>query len=203
MKDVIIYIVDDDADVRAGLCLLCESAGFNVESYDSAESFLSGYRPDQPGCLVLDVCLEGMSGPELHEVLRRKSSPLAIIYLTGHGDIPLTVRAIRDGAVNLLTKPVAATEFLDAIQAALVESRRLGARAEATHDALAHIARLTEREREVLFLAAEGLPNKEIARRLNISYRTVEVHKGRIIQKTGATSVLDLARLAAAAGLRD
>lgn len=201
MNKSIVFIVDDDAAVRDGISLLCESAGLNVETYASAEEFLAAYIPDQPGCLVLDVRMGAMSGPELHAVLNQMGSPLAIIYLTGHGDIPLTVRAMKEGAINFLTKPVNGAELLECVQTALLESKRRCAHTEVVHTAAALVAGLTEREREVMTLAVEGLPNKEIARRLGISHRTVEIHKARLMHKTDATTLLDLARIAEAAGL--
>lgn len=195
MSEALVFIVDDDAAVRDGLSMLCESSGLNAECYDSAESFLDAYRPDQPGCLVLDVRMRAMSGPELHAVLNQIGCPLAIIYLTGHGSIPLTVQSIKAGAVNFLTKPVNGTELLECIRAALLESTQMGLRIQAKTTAANHIASLTEREREVMVLMADGKTNKEIARHLGISHRTVEIHKARIMHKTGVNNLVDLIHL--------
>ena len=142
-----------------------------------------------------------MSGPELQTVLNQLGSSLAIIFLSGHGDIPLTVRAMRGGAINFLTKPVDGNELLENVQAGLLESERLSIRAEVSHSAASRIASLTEREREVMVLLIEGLSNKEIARRLDFSHRTVEIHKARILLKTGAKSLVDLTYIAESARL--
>ena len=202
MNSAAVFIVDDDVAVRDSLSMLCEADGLTVECYDSAEAFLRTYRAEQPGCLVLDVRMGRMSGPDLHAELTRRGCRLAIIYLTGHGDIPLTVRAMKAGAVNFLTKPVNGAELLQSIRMALRESERLSSQIAANLSAAAQIASLTEREREVMALAVEGMHNKEIARRLGISHRTVEIHKARIMHKTGANTLLDLARIAEAGGFR-
>ena len=201
MTAATVFIVDDDSAVRDGLCMLCESRNLRMECHASAESFLDAYQPARLGCLVLDVRMEGMTGPELHAELTRRGSQLPIIYLTGHGNIPLTVRAMKAGAVNFLTKPVNSEELLDCIRVALLESERLHCQAATIQQAAERLANLSEREHEVMLLAIEGLPNKEIARRLGISHRTVEIHKQRIMSKTGAASLLDLVQLAADCGL--
>lgn len=201
MKSPIVYIVDDDAAVRDSIGLLCDTAGLHAESYDSAESFLGAYRPGQAGCLVLDVRMGRMSGPELHAELARRGSQLPIIYLTAHGDIPMTVRAMKAGAADFLTKPVDATVLLERVQAALQRSCDLLARQDALADRQLRLEQLTPREREVMMLALAGHPNKIIAKRLDISHRTVEIHRSRILQKTGAASMLELAQLAADCGL--
>ena len=200
MNEPTVFIVDDDAAVRDSLSLLCESAGWPAECFDSAEAFLAAYRPEQPGCLLLDVRMPRMSGPQLHEALARVGRHLPIIYLTAHGDIPMTVRAIRAGAADFLTKPVDGALLIDRVQAAVLsdqETRR--------HDAMlasqrARLAELTEREREIMLLAVAGHCNKVIAKRLGISHRTVETHRSRILQKTGASSMLQLGKLAADCG---
>ena len=125
MSAAIVFIVDDDAAVRDGLAMLCESRGLMAECHASAESFLAAYRPEQPGCLVLDVHMGRMSGTELHAELVRRNSPLAVIYLTGHDDIPTTVQAMRAGAVNFLTKPVNSDELLDSIRTAFSQTDSL------------------------------------------------------------------------------
>lgn len=201
MNEPVVFIVDDDVAVRDGLSLLCESVGLKVECCDSAESFLAAYRPGKPGCVVLDVRMGPMSGPELHSILAQRGDPLAIIYLTGHGDIPLSVRAIKAGAVDFLVKPVDGAELMERIQEALRKCQKLGTLADAKHAAAAQIDSLTSRERDVLRLAAQGLHNKQIARQLGISHRTVEIHRSRIVHKTGAQTMLDLARMATDGGL--
>lgn len=201
MNPAIVYIVDDDDAVRDSLSLLCETAGLRVECHASAESFLSAYRPEQAGCLVLDVRMDQMSGPELHAELARRGSQLPVIYLTAHGDIPMTVRAMKAGAADFLTKPVDGTMLLDRVQAALSRSCELLHRQETLAAQLQRLTLLTPREREVMMLALAGYPNKAIANRLGISHRTVEIHRSRILQKTGTTSMLELARFAADCGL--
>ncbi len=196
MTPATVFIVDDDAAVRDGLSMLCEVHGLSVECHDSAESFLGAYQPAQQGCLVLDVRMGGMSGPELHAELRRRGSLLPVIYLSGHGDIPLSVLAMQAGAVNFLTKPVNSDELLTCLRRVLREGERRQIHA-------LRLAELSAREQEVMALAIEGLSNKEIARRLEISHRTVEIHKRRVYQKTGTTSLLELARLAADHGSVD
>ncbi len=176
--------------------MLCEVNGLSVECHDSAESFLGAYRPARQGCLVLDVRMGGMSGPELHAELNRRGSILPVIYLSGHGDIPLSVRAMQAGAVSFLTKPVNGDELLACLAQALRED-------ELRHVHASRLADLSTREREVMTLAIEGLSNKEIARRLDISHRTVEIHKRHVFCKTGTTSLLELARLATDHGLVD
>jgi FixJ family two-component response regulator len=196
MKSATVFIVDDDAAVRDGLGLLCETAGLQVSCHASAESFLESFRPDQSGCLVLDVRMGGMSGPELHAELNRRGSHLPIVYLTAHGDIPMTVRAMKAGAADFLTKPVDGAEFLEHVQAAL----RLGSERHAQHKSQAEqrqrLAELTPREQEIMQLALAGHANKVIAKQLGISHRTVEVHRSRILRKTGAGNLLELAQLA-------
>jgi len=197
----IVYIVDDDAAVRDSLCLLCETAGLRVEGHASGESFLAAFRPDQPGCLILDVRMGRMSGPELHAELNRRGSQLPVIYLSAYGDIPMTVRAMQAGAIDFLTKPVAGAELLDRVQAALRRACDRWSRQAALADQCHRLAALTPREREIMALALAGQVNKTIAKRLGISHRTVEVHRSRILHKTGAASLLELAQLAADCGL--
>ena len=201
MNPAIVYIVDDDAAVRDSLGLLCETAGLRVECHASAESFLSAYRPGQAGCLVLDVRMGQMSGPELHAELVRRGSRLPVIYLTAHGDIPMTVRAMKAGAADFLTKPVDGAVLLDRVQAALSRNCELLLLQENLAAQHQRLTLLTPREREVMLLALAGHPNKAIANRLGISHRTVEIHRSRILQKTGTTSMLELTRFAADCGL--
>lgn len=197
----IVYIVDDDAAVRDSLCLLCETAGLRAECYADGESLLAVFRPEQPGCLILDVRMERMSGPELHAELNRRGSQLPVIYLTAYGDIPMTVRAMKAGAVDFLTKPVAGAELLDRVQAALQRDCDRLSRLAALAGQRRRLAALTPREHEIMRLALAGHVNKTIAKRLGISHRTVEVHRSRILHKTGAASWLELAQLAAECGL--
>lgn len=197
-----VFVVDDDPAVRDSLTLLIELEGLAAQSFESAEAFLAACPIDVAGCAVVDVRMPGMDGIHFQEELTRRGYRLPIIFLTGHGDIPTTVRAIKAGAADFLTKPITAEALLASVRVALEQGRRLSAEAEANHSAASSLTRLTEREREVMALAILGNTNKEIARHLGISHRTVEIHKARLMHKTGAASVLELARLAEASGLR-
>lgn len=197
-----VYVVDDDPAVRDSLTLLIEQEDLAVEAFDGPEAFLAACGPECRGCAILDLRMPGMDGMRLQEELSRRGILLPIIFLTGHGDIPTSVRAIKAGAVDFLTKPITGAALLKSIRTALEEGERLHAQAETCNTAASRLANLTEREREVMVLAIEGLTNKEIARRLDISHRTVEIHKARVMHKTDAATILDLARIAEAGGLR-
>lgn len=195
VTSALVHIVDDDRAVCDSLSLLCETAGLTAHCYCSPESFLAAIREGLQGCVVLDVRLPRMNGLQLHAELRRRGFALPIIYLTAHGDIPLTVRAMKLGAVDFLTKPVDGAAFVERVHALV----RLEPAAEGFlgRAAAERLAGLTAREREVMRLAAEGHSNKEIGKRLKISFRTVEIHRARIMKKTGCANLLELARLAA------
>ena len=195
------FVIDDDPAVRDSLTLLLEQEELIVETFASAESFLAARSPVRGNCAIVDIRMSGMDGMHLQTELSRRGIPLPVIILTGHGDIPLSVRAIKAGAVDFLTKPVTGAALVESVRAALAESARLSSQVEATLSAATRLASLTERERDVMVLAIQGLANKEIARRLDISHRTVEVHKARIMQKTGAETLVDLAKIAEAGGL--
>lgn len=195
-QEPVVFIVDDDPAVRDSLTLMIEQAGINVLSFESAQAFLMAYQPDYYGCIILDVRMPEIDGLQLQEVMSRRKIVLPIIFLTGHGNIPMSVRAIKAGAIDFLTKPVAREKLLTCVKSAFAEAEQRINEVSNNQDALLCLAKLTEREREVLALAAEGYSNKVIASRLGISYRTVEVHKSKIIHKTGAKNLLDLARIA-------
>ena len=190
-----VFIVDDDFAVRDSLQLIMETAGLDYQAFDSAEHFLQSYCPDKPGCLLLDVNMPGMNGDELQAELIRRNIHLPIIFLTAYGDIPMTVRTIKAGAVDFLTKPVPRKLLLERIQDALQHASRIQEQALAEQELCNCLNSLTSRELEILPLILAGHSNKEVARHIGISYRTVEIHRARILNKTGATSILELARL--------
>jgi RNA polymerase sigma factor (sigma-70 family) len=196
-----VFVVDDDAAVRDGLATLLETDGLRTETFDGAAPFLAAVDPSRPGCAIVDVRMPDCSGPELQEVMHRRTFTLPVIFLTAHGDIPTTVRAMKGGALDFLTKPVDGTLLLARVHAALERDRQERERESSRRALRSRLATLTCREQDVLSLAVAGLPNKEIARRLGISFRTVEVHRSRILLKTGVSTLLGLVQLAAAGGL--
>jgi FixJ family two-component response regulator len=190
-----VFIVDDDSAVRDSLSLMIEQENIKVCAFDSAEAFLNAYQPESGGCAIVDIRMSGMDGMELHQLLLARHVLLPIIFLTGHGDIPLSVQAMKAGAVDFLTKPVTRDKLIASIKVAIQKSERLLSENINHQQALSHLAHLTDRERDVMLLAVQGFPNKHIARQLGISHRTVEIHKSKIMQKTGAINLLDLARI--------
>lgn len=194
-----IFIVDDEYPVRHSLGLIMETAGLAYQTYGSAEDFLQNYRSGQPGCLLLDVNLPGLNGDELQAELIRRKIHLPIIFLTAFGDIPMTVRAIKAGAVDFLAKPVPRDVLIERIQAVLQQEARIREQAEEQALGMSQQYGLTSREMEIMALVVKGHSNKEIARKLGISYRTVEIHRARILKKTGTANPLELARLCEAA----
>lgn len=192
-----VYIVDDDAAVRDSLTMLLETEGFTVRCFDSGEAFLAAHPDAEEGVVVLDLRMDGLNGLEVQARMSEAGSRLPVVFLTAHGDIPTTVRAIKAGAVDFLTKPVAAAVLIERIDAALAQQREALARAAGEAADRARLDRLSGREREVLKLAIQGRSNKEIARDLGISHRTVEFHRSRILEKTACSSLLELAGLTA------
>jgi FixJ family two-component response regulator len=190
-----IFIIDDDSAVRDSLSLMIAQENMDVQAFDSAETFLNSYQPESCGCAIIDIRMSGMDGMELHQLMLARHILLPVIFLTGHGDIPLSVQAIKAGAVDFLTKPVTREKLITAIHAAIQKSKTLLSENANHQEALSHLAHLTDRERDVMLLAVQGHPNKHIARQLGISHRTVEIHKSKIMQKTGAVNLLDLARI--------
>lgn len=188
-----VYVVDDDPAIRDALTMLLEQHGLLVAACDSAESFLTVARPGL-GCAIVDLHMPGMDGLALQQWLGQSDLMLPIVFLTGHGDIPASVKAIKQGAVDFLTKPVPANVLLASVYAAIDESRGARAQALAAGDTAARLASLTTREREVMDLTIEGHSNKEIARKLGISHRTVEIHRARVMHKMGARTALELSR---------
>jgi FixJ family two-component response regulator len=195
-EDVVIFVIDDDASVRKSLSFLLRSAGYKVETYVSAEEFLSQAALDSIGCIILDVRMRGMTGLDLQEYLSRGNHFLPIIFITGHGDIPMSVQAIKKGAVDFLTKPFDDTQLLPLVESAIGQCRREKAMLDETQDFRRRLKTLTPREHEVFLHVISGLPNKQIAGNLNITEHTVKVHRGRVMQKLGVDSVAVLVRLA-------
>lgn len=191
-----VFVVDDDDAVRDSLSMMLEAAGYAVATFPRAADFLAVCNPDTLGCIILDVNMPDMDGPALQEELIRRGLQLPIIFLSGQGTIPLTVRTIKAGAVDFLSKPVDGSVLLTCVNGALERCSLLKNQARVSQSAAAQLAMLTEREREVMMLAVDGHTSKEIAARLGISYRTVEIHRAHVMQKTGASNILELARIA-------
>jgi len=196
-----VYIVDDDPAIRDSLSLMIEQEDLSVMTFECAEDFLAACNDSSFGCAIIDIRMPGMDGMQLQEELSRRSILLPVIFLTGHGDIPMSVRAIKSGAQDFLTKPVTREKLLASVRSALQSGTQMLEKIERIQHTRSLLADLTEREREVMMLAVLGHPNKEIARRLGISHRTVEIHKAKIMHKTGAVNLLDLARLVQEGGL--
>jgi FixJ family two-component response regulator len=191
-----VFLVDDEPALLKALGRLLKAEGFTVQAFDSAMKFLSAPHNNGPGCVLLDQSMPGMSGMELQQRLTHEDSALAVIFITGNGDIPMSVRAIKAGAVDFLTKPVKDKELLAVIQTALEKSRAMvAARAEINEWKQRH-AELSAREREVLLLVAKGLPNKQIAVMLGVVEQTVKVHRGRVMAKMGVDSLAQLVLVA-------
>jgi RNA polymerase sigma factor (sigma-70 family) len=191
----IVFVVDDDPSVRSSLTFLLSTVGLQAESFDSANSFLQRKPPDAPSCLVLDVRLPGLSGLDFQRELAAREILIPIVFLTGHGDIPMSVRAIKAGAVEFLTKPFRDQDLLDAVRVALERDR---ARHEEEKDVMSLQRRfdsLTSREREVISMVVSGMLNKQIADQLGTAESTVKVQRSRAIEKMHAESVVDLVRM--------
>jgi FixJ family two-component response regulator len=201
MSGPTVFIIDDDPSVRKSLSRLVRSLGFGSESFASAEEFLGRERYDGVGCIVLDVRMPGLSGMELQDELVKGEFSMPIIFITGHGDIPMSVQAMKKGAVDFLPKPFDDDELLEAVQKAIEKDREAKAERSATRDILTRIERLTTRECEILRYVITGMLNKQIAFKLDIAEKTVKVHRGRIMEKLGAHSVAELVRLAEKAGI--
>jgi FixJ family two-component response regulator len=197
----VVYVIDDDESVRNGLDDLLRSVGLTVKTFGSTRDFLSGARPDAPACLVLDVRLPGTSGLEFQRSLMSSGVHLPIIFISGHGDIPMSVQAMKSGAVEFLTKPLHEQALLDAIQAAVERDRARRDDAKVVAELRQRFDSLTSREREVLTLVIAGRMNKQIAGDLELSENTVKVHRSQITRKMRARSLVDLVRIADRLGL--
>src|ERR1700720_1477823 len=194
--DPIVFVVEDDSSMREALTDLITSVGFLVEPFKSAREFLEHSRLDAPACLVLDVRLPGLSGLDLQRELARTEAPIPIIFISGHGDIPMSVRAIKSGAIEFLTKPLKEQELLDAVQAGIERDRVRRQEAKLVAELRERFVSLTSREQEVFALVVTGRPNKQIAYELKLSEMTVKVHRSQGMHKMGARSLVDLARMA-------
>jgi FixJ family two-component response regulator len=199
--DAMVFVVDDDARVRESLKNLIRSVGLRVEAFASAQEFLHSKRPDVPGCLVLDVRLPGLSGLDLQKQMAEADMEIPIIFITGYGDIPMTVQAMKAGAVEFLTKPFRDQDLLDAIHQALEHDRRARDWRAKTEKLRSRYSSLTPREREVMALVVVGLLNKQIASELGTSEASVKVHRQHVMEKMGASSLTDLVRMADRLGI--
>ena len=189
----VVHVVDDDEALRDSLSWLLESAGHRVATHASAETFLATYDPERAGCLVLDIRMPGMSGLELQDELKRRGHTIPIIFVTGHGDVPMAVNAVKKGALEFIEKPFNDQAFLVLINNALAfdaETRR----------AVARLVTLTQREREVMELIVAGKRNQDIAAKLSINIKTVEAHRANVMRKTGVDSLAELVQLVQDAG---
>jgi FixJ family two-component response regulator len=190
-----VFVVDDDQAVRDSLCLLLKSLGLAAVAFGSAAEFLAAYDPDQPGCAVLDVRMPGMSGLELQHELNRRGTIIPVIFITGHGDVPMAVEAMRHGAFEFLQKPFRDQAFIDCIQRAVARDAENRAQLGEREQILARLRTLTSREEQVLGLVMQGKANKVVAADLGISQRTVEVHRAHLMEKMGASSLAQLVRM--------
>ena len=197
----IVYVVDDDADVRDGLMALFESVGLRCEAFSLATQFLTRKAPEVVSCLVLDVRLPGLSGLDVQAQLAEAEISIPVVFITGHGDIPMTVKAMKAGAVEFLTKPFREQELLDAVRAALQRDRIRRDREHEICDLRTRFDALSAREREIVALVTAGLINKQAAAKLGVSEVTVKVHRHNAMQKLGARSLADLVRIADTLGV--
>jgi FixJ family two-component response regulator len=191
-----VFVIDDDPSVRAALDSLIRSVALNVQSFASTEEFLRTDRPQTPACIVLDVRLPGRSGLDFQHEMAKSDIRLPVIFITGHGDVPMSVRAIKAGAIEFLTKPFRDQDLLDAIQDGIERDRSQRQAAALVENLRSRFSALTSREREIMLKVASGRPNKQIAAELKLSEFTVKVHRGHVMQKMKAKSLADLVRMA-------
>ena len=196
-----VFIVDDEARVRKGLSRLLRSEGLCVEEFPSAEAYLSREKFEGIGCLVLDYWMRGLTGLDLQRKLEEAGDPIPVIFLSGHGDIPTSVTAMKGGAIDFLTKPVDAEDLLKAVRASFAKHKEALSQRGDVETARRRSESLTPRELDVMRCVISGALNKQIARFLGITLKTVKVHRGRVMQKMGVESVADLVRLCEAAGI--
>lgn len=199
-KNPFVFIVDDDPEVREALSLIISQENIPVKAFSNGHDFLADFSEESVGCAIIDLKMPGMDGIELQKAMLDLHIYLPIIFLTGYGDIPTSVTAIKNGAIDFLTKPINSADLLASIKSAILKSLEAWGKSKTFSDCQSRIERLTERELDVMQLAIEGMPNKVIANKLGISHRTVEIHKSKIIYKTGAINLLHLAQIAREAG---
>jgi FixJ family two-component response regulator len=197
-----VFVVDDDPSLRKALASLFRSVGLRVEVFGSAPEFLQSTLPGVPSCLVLDIRLPGQSGLDFQTELAKANIHIPIIFVTGHGDIPMTVRAMKAGAIDFLSKPFRDQDMLDAVATAIERDRKRRKDEKIISDLRAHFDSLTPREQEVMGLVAAGLMNKQIAAEIDLAEITVKIHRGHIMKKMGARSLADLVRMAEMLGVR-
>jgi FixJ family two-component response regulator len=201
-KEPIVFVIDDDASMRRALTNLFQSVGLAVEVFGSAPEMLQSKLPDVASCLVLDIRLPGLSGLDFQAELAKANIHIPIIFMTGHGDIPMTVRAMKGGAVDFLTKPFRDQDMLDAVVAAIERDRNRREVEKIVANLQALFETLTPREREILAMVASGLMNKQIAAEIGLAEITVKIHRGHVMKKMGAKSLADLIRMAETLGIR-
>ena len=194
-KPATVFVVDDDEAVRTSLRLLLKSVGLPVETFASAQEFLDQFDPDRAGCLVLDIRMPGLSGLELQQHLNDRHSIMPVVFITGHGDVPMAVEAMQAGAVDFIQKPFRDQDLIDRINRALEKDREMRSELRERDEIRRRMSQLTPREREVLALVTQGKANKVIAGDLNVSQRTVEIHRARVMEKMGANSLAHLVRM--------
>jgi FixJ family two-component response regulator len=201
VKEPVVFVVDDDDSMRQALARLFYSVKLRVEVFASAQDFLKSTRPDVPSCLVLDVRLPGLSGLDFQAELAKGDIRIPIVFITGHGDIPMSVRAMKAGAIDFLAKPFRDQDLLDAVAAAIQRDQQRREQEHVISDLRAHFESLTPREREIMTLVAGGLMTKQIAAKFELSEITVKVHRSHLMKKMGARTVAQLVRMAEALGV--